>query len=467
MFAVLVLTALLATCSCRGPATGRVPVILVTIDTLRLDRVGLHGAKLPTPAIDRIGREGAVADYAVAPFGRTTQSIGSIFTGLHPLHHGADGLGMSLPAEAVTLAEILAQRGYETAAFATNVVLAPELAFNQGFRLYSNPRARWEHDCADAITEDALTYVARREFGDKPLFLWLHYLDPHWPYEPRPEYARAAGAPGGDATRIAERVASSQLAWGRLIFDARAALAPAEIETLRRLYDGEVVQTDAALGRLWDGLAKDGLLDDAIVILTSDHGESLGEHDYWFAHGEYIYDSVLRVPLFVRAPGVRAGTRLSGIVRLEDVMPTILDLAGLTVPDGLDGRSLAAELRRGGAVAVPARSAVHLADHLLVRNENPRRPVKGREGRWWALREGNLKLIRIPTGTGTWSEELYDIASDPGEQHNVVAERAADAARLRGELERAAAALARGGRPETAEQPAVDRDALRSLGYAQ
>ncbi len=450
----------------RAPAR---PVILVTVDALRADRVGLYGGPLATPHMDRVGREGAVARHAVAPFGRTTQSVGSLLTGQHPLRHGADGLGMVLPAKVQTLAEAYKAAGYDTAAFISNIVLQPGFGFEQGFDVFSNPPARWVGNSGFAIADEALAWVERHanaDVGARPFFLWVHVLEPHWPYEPREPYARRAAPGFAGYSDLPRRIDAGEVSWGTLLFDAPALLKPGEIDFLRRMYDGEVLEADDVVGRLLGGLEKLKVLDDAIVVLTADHGESLGEHDYWFGHGEYLYEPTLRVPLCVRAPGlVPAGTALDGTVQLADLFPTLLDLSAIAVPEGLDGTSLATLLKGGGSV--PDRPAIQLTDHLLVRRENPRRAVPGREGRWWAAREGALKLIRIPTAPGAFAEELYDLRADPGETRNLAAERAADLARLRGRLLDAARPLVAVAPTDEHDAPEIDAEAMKGLGYTR
>nr|MCU0230965.1 sulfatase-like hydrolase/transferase [Acidobacteriota bacterium] len=205
-----------------------------------------------------------------------------------------------------------------------------------------------------------------------------------------------------------------------------------------------------------------------VLAFASDHGESLGEHEYWFGHGEYLYDTTLHVPFMLRAAGaIPPGTRIDGVVRLEDLAPTVLALAGAPVPAGLDGVDLSPQLRQGGTVASPRTTAVHLTDHLLVRAENPRRPVSGREGRWWAMRDGTRKLIRIPTAPGAWDEELYDLARDPGETRDLAAVEAAEVERLRRQLQALSATLLDGAPTEDGIESHPDPDRLRSLGYAR
>ena len=175
-----------AACS---PDPQRASIVIVSVDTLRSDHVGLYGGRLKTANLDRIGREGATVTNAFAPCGRTTQSVGSMLTGLHPFTHGADGLGMKLPEEAVTIAEHLAGLGFETVAFTSNLNLAPNLGFEQGFDVYSNPRSRFTGNSADQITDEALAWLSSRDDPDRPFLLWVHYLDPHWTYEPPDDLA--------------------------------------------------------------------------------------------------------------------------------------------------------------------------------------------------------------------------------------------------------------------------------------
>jgi arylsulfatase A-like enzyme len=446
--------------------------VLVTVDTLRADHCSYAGeSPVDTPALDALARQGASAGYAVAPFGRTTQSVGTILTGLHPLRHGADGLDMVLPSGVETLAERFREEGYLTAAFVSNLVLRPGRGFEQGFDIYTNPRPRWIGNSAEALTDEALAWLHQARESGKPLFLWVHYLDPHWPYTPPAKDARRA-APDwpGDPLEVPGIDLRATIT-GRLIFEAPKVLSERSIDHLRDLYAAEVAATDRALGRLIDGLAAGSGSDAPVVLVTADHGESLGEHEYWFAHGEYVYEPSLRVPFLVRAPGkVPPETRIGGVVRLADVAPTLLELAGLG-GDALagDGVSLVPRLVGESPAVTGRRTVLHLADHRLVREENPRRPVAGREGRWTALRQGGYKLIRIPLDEETFEHELYDLATDPGERHNLISEEPQRAERMSRALD---AELERLGTvPERAvdgEAPSEDvQEALRSLGYLE
>ncbi len=449
-----------AAISCR-PVEQR-PVVLITIDTLRADHVGAYGAApLPTPNLDRIAREGALYENAYAPMPRTSQSVGSILTGLHPLRHGADGLGMTLPPNVVTLGEAFKSAGYATAAFTSNVFLRGGLGYEQGFDVYSNPQSRWWLDSAASQTREVLAWLANATRAPAPFFLWVHYFDPHWPYDPPPRYARLADEAWAGRPDFGAWLAQDESRKGELIFRAPNVLAAREIEHLQRLYAAEVASTDAAIGELLSGLEQLKLLDRAVLLLTSDHGESLGEHEYWFGHGEFLYDETLRVPLMIRAPQL-AAERVRETATLEDVMPTLLQLAGVEVPDGLDGRSV---VPSDGQAPAGATEVIHLTDHLLVHPENPRRPVPDREGRWWSIRSEGWKLIEIPQAKGTSQFELYDTARDRGESDDKSASEAPRLADLQRMLQQRRQELLRDFRAAPAAAGAPDRATLRSLGY--
>jgi arylsulfatase A-like enzyme len=456
---------LLLAAGCGGEPSAPPHVVLITVDTLRRDYVSFYAdPPLPTPVFDRIGHEGAAADVAVAPYGRTTQSVGTILTGLHPLRHGADGLGMVLPERVATLAEQLSAAGYRTAAFVSNRNLQPDLGFAQGFDHYGSDPSRYSGNSAAELSAEAIAWLEDQGDFETPLFLWVHFLDPHWGYLPPEELARLADPEWTRPIYLRDWPQWEGLEKSDILYFGRGMNAR-EVEHTRRLDSAEVAATDRATGDVVAALESLGIFDEALVCFSSDHGEGMGEHDYWFGHGEYIYEGVLRVPLFLRWPGtIPPGTRIGGTTRLEDVLPTILDLAGLAVPSDLDGRSFAALLRKGGAQEVEPVTAFHLSDHRLVRKSNPRQTVPGRAGQWWAIRRDGYKLIRIPIGDGQYEEELYDLEKDPDELVNLIDEQSDLADRLRAEL----IAHERDRRPLDGEAPPstqADLEALRTLGY--
>jgi len=458
---------LAAGCARDVPPSTRPPhVVLITVDTLRRDYVSFYAdPPLPTPSFDRIGLEGGAADLAVAPYGRTTQSVGTILTGLHPLRHGAEGLGMRLPDDVTTLAERFSTAGWSTVAFVSNRNLRPGLGFDQGFDHYGADPSRYSGDSAEELTDEVVEWIRAQDGFSRPLFLWIHYLDPHWGYLPPEELARRADPDWTEPIFLRDWPKLEGLTKSDILYFGGRHLTDREVDHTRRLYSAEVAATDRAVGRVVAALESAGVLENALVCFTSDHGEGMGEHEYWFGHGEYIYEGVLRVPLLFRLPGtIPPGTRVVGTVRLEDVAPTILELAGLPAPPDADGRSLAPLLRAGGAQEASPATAVHLSDFRMVREANPRQRVPGRAGQWWAIRRDGWKLLRVPLGGGEWTEELYDLSTDPEELVNLVETRPDVAEPLRAEL--LARERARIVPEEELEGPsAEDVEALRALGY--
>jgi arylsulfatase len=349
-----------------GPATEAPPaaahLLLVTVDTLRADHLGCYGGTLDlTPQIDALAAESVrfTAAYSPAPF--TLPAVGALMTGRYPeavgLRHNLSRLspGMS------TLAAQLRERGFETAAVVSNPVLAARSRLDRGFDRYDaavqereTNRAAAERG-ARATTDAALEVLSQLGAGREspaPFFLWVHYQDPHGPYTPpgalRESYLEAARmAPDG------ARELPALAGWrGQGGIPAYQFLTPRrEAAWYRAGYAGEVRHVDDEVGRLLRGLRERGLSNQTTIVFTADHGEALGERDYWFAHGEHLDDPAIRVPLLVRAPGLAPGRR-DETASLVDVLPTVsgllgssLDLTGV----GVDLFSTAAR-ERGRAV---------------------------------------------------------------------------------------------------------------------
>ncbi len=443
--------------------------MLITIDTLRADHLGCYGYPRPTsPHIDRLASEGALFERAFTTLPRTTQAVASIVTGRYPKTHGARGLFSTLAPANLTLAEILRNEGYDTAAFVSNLFLKPGQGFEQGFDRYDNPPERWDGDSARSITRAALEWLGSRP-RDKPFFLWVHYLDPHWTYRPDPPFDTMFDPGFSGPFTLYDDLDAGRLTKGQVIFENR--LSARQVEHVRALYDGEIAQVDAALGPLLEALATPEPAA-PLVLLTADHGESLGEHGYYFAHGEYLYQETLHIPLIIRFPGrVASGVRLDALAENVDIAPTILSLLGVERLQGVDGRPLlvarAARDRDVGEYApAPGRGTVFAeSDFQLIHPENRRFYIKGPAGKWSSAFDGRFKLIHVPRPGGD-IVELYDVGDDPGEMHDLDGQAADRAARPRlfGELERfvdygpAGPVL-----PEDLEPE--QRQRLRSLGY--
>ena len=425
---VLAVAAGAAGCSRDAPPTAPPPraehVVLVTLDTLRADRLGAYGnPDVATPRLDRIAAEGALAEEASAHVPLTRPSHASLLTGLLPPEHGIrDNVSPAVVPGVPLLAEVFRDAGFATGAFVSSVVLTRQSGLDRGFDVYAD---RFEGAAGDAQFLNSVQKKGEQTLAEalawleaqrgRRVFLWLHLYEPHDPYEPPEPYA----------TRYAGR-----------------------------LYDGEVAWTDELVGRLDDRLAALGMRDRAALVVTSDHGEGLGEHGEQL-HGFFAYQATLRVPLLVRAPGIPPRTRLRSTARLVDLFPTVLELAGVPAPAGaaLSGRSLASVLRGGPALAEPVTYAETLVP-LLHFGWSDLRVV--REGRW--------KLIQAPR------PELYDLASDPGEVRDLAREQPARVEAMRAALlktldrERASRAGA-GTPPEAGVAPADLVEKLGALGY--
>ena len=399
---------------------------MVTIDTLRADHVGAYGAATAaTPHLDALAREGAMAAEASCHVPLTRPSHVSIFTGRLPNETGIrDNISPAVLPAVPLLAEVLKRAGFTTAAFVSSVVLDSSSGLNRGFDVYSDKLEDGSGEAqflntlqrrGDKTTAEAIAWLDRAAPALPPsgrLFLWLHLYDPHDPYEPPEPYA----------TRFRERP-----------------------------YDGEIAFADEMLGRLDDALARLRLRDETALVLTSDHGEGLGDHGETL-HGFFVYQSTLRVPLFVRGPGVVPGTRLSSTVGLVDLFPTVLDLVGTPGPGGTSGRSLGPELRGGPPPETKPLYAESLVPLLHFGWSDLR-----------VLRDGRWKLVAAPR------PELYDLARDPGEGSNVFASEPVRARALRTALghildaERAAARSARAGTAAPAAPELLEK--LGALGY--
>ncbi len=404
-----------------GPA-GRVAddrpdVLLVTIDTLRADHVGCYGdARAATPVLDGLARRGVRFDEAIAQVPLTLPSHASILTGVTPLVHGVrDNAGFVLGSSPRTVAEAFRDAGYDTAAFVSGFPVHHRFGLDRGFATYDDrfprgadpSRPSYIERRADGTVAAVIAWLSARTSSATapgPIFAWVHLFDPHAPYE--------APDPLGAAFRD-------------------------------RPYDGEIAFADEQLGRLltrWRELRGERA---PLAIVTSDHGEGLGDHGEP-THGLFIYDSTLRVPLIVSGPGVPAGKVVTGAVSSIDIGPTLLDLAGLKPLAGAEGRTLRASLATGRAPGEPA-----YAESLF-----------GRLGFGWAplygWRERGLMLIEAPR------PEIYDVRADPGQARNVADSRADDLARMRRAVQ-AAVARAPEAKPSTVSREASEQ--LRSLGY--
>ena len=394
-------------CSRRLDTTLRA-VVLITLDTTRADRLPPYGLMdVATPGLDRLAREGVLFQQALSVAPLTLPAHTSLLTGILPPGHGVRDNADELLASTFTpRAEVLHDRGFRTGAFVGSIVLNADRGLAQGFDRYSGvvddgqPAAhRWQRR-GDAVMADAIAWLDA--IGDERFFMWTHLYDPHRPYEPPEPFRSRHSDP----------------------------------------YIGEIAFADSQIARLLDVLERRQLLDRTLIVVTADHGESLGDHGER-DHGIFVYESVLRVPLIIRAPGGRPG-RVDRVVRLIDVMPTVLDVLGLELPR-MDGVSLRAALE--GSQPPPDLDAY--AESLYPRKFGWS-PVR-------ALRDGRFKLIDAPR------PELYDLERDPFEEHNVYEQRPAIANGMSRRLNELAGPRVDPG-PEAVASGEL-RERLAALGY--
>jgi arylsulfatase len=440
-------------------------VLLVTIDTLRADHVSAIGGDLPTtPFLDTLIGQGVLFDDVWTTVPRTTPALASLLTGAYPHTTHVRTLYDCLDAGVATVAEAFRARGYTTVAVVSNHVLVRERGLDRGFDVYDTA-----DDARDAEATNAAVFARLAALGDiDRLFLWVHYIDPHVPYMPPPELARSfdpgytgryALAFGSVKGGIGDAAYPKDLPKTDAVFRNRL---PAEVNAhIRRLYAADVRSTDDAVAELVARL-KAELGKDWLVVVTADHGESLGEHDFFYDHGDYVYEPGLRVALaFVFPPGdSRAKPRvIDDRVSLVDVAPTLDELFSLGLPPRqLEGRSLVPFLE-GGAMA--PRAVFAECGHSFYRTLIRRRVGFTVAGRFRAAALGRWKLIWTPGQVPERRYELYDLASDPGETRDLY--RAGDR-----EAERLRALLAAWLRPVESRDERMtdeDRERLRSLGY--
>jgi arylsulfatase A-like enzyme/Flp pilus assembly protein TadD len=404
-----------AGCNRIDLAPVRPNVLLVSIDTLRADHVGAYGASFAeTPTLDRLAAEGTRFARAVASSPLTLPSHAALLTGRHPHEIGVRHNGMYTLAPALeTLPERLRDAGWATGAFVGAYVLAARFGLDQGFDRYDDATTTglaapggYAERGADAVSDAALAWL---ESAPRPFFLWTHYYDPHASYRPPPPWA--------------ERFAA-------------------------RPYDGEVAWVDAQLARVIAALRSRGELERTLVVVTSDHGESLGEHGE-LTHGYLLYDAVLRVPLILRGPGVPAGRVVDPLVRSVDVAPTVLSLLGRAALPASAGRDLR-PLWEGGDPG----ERVAYSETLATELELGWSPL-------FSIRTERFRYVQAPT------PELYDLQVDPAERENLLhgdsQGHAAEASELAARLQ---SILADGVpvAPERLEDEALQR--LHALGYA-
>jgi len=416
------------TTSSTSPSEHRPDVLLVTIDTLRADHTSAYGYPIPTtPVLEQLAGEGMRFPNMYAASATTGPSHAALLTGRYPRALGYLKNGHVLHGEFRTLAEILTDAGYQTAAFVSSMPVGSAFGFGQGFEHYDQQPstrspvkrngARRNSRYGDE-TVDALDQWLRRRRDPRPLFVWLHLFDPHAPYQSPEQLLEGAK-------------------W------------PRRTSSPNKRYDAEIRFADQQLGRAVTMLRKRAGDRGVIVATTADHGEGLGDHN-WRGHGLNLHQEAVRVPLVVSWPGRLEPAEPNAPAMLIDVAPTILSLLDMTIPEEFDGRDLTGALPEDRTL-------------FLQRREYGSRREKGRrvKGEMIALVTNRFKYIRAPQEK-RW--ELYDLHEDPGEMTNLAKEKKI----VRAKLEKQVRQWLEDTPPPNFKQPEIsdeDRDALRALGY--
>ncbi|HLH71655.1 MAG TPA: sulfatase [Chloroflexota bacterium] len=435
------------------PTTNQQPnVLLVTIDTLRADRIGPYGfSQAHTPVLDQLAREGVRFDHAICQLPQTDPSHAALMTGLYASTSGVKvHMVDKIRPDTQTAASIFQSAGYQTAGFYSWVSLDPQFCgLNQGFQTYEGyvinrgavfgnplleqiaasyrqlkaevPIVKTADLAIGASSDYEQTLDGRADVTNQavfawldaharqgPFFLWVHYFDPHYPYAPPTGYDHILGLDyqgsiNGSVTTI------QQIEAGKLT------PSPADTARLEELYQGEIAFTDAQLGRLLDYLAQLGIKDNTIITVTGDHGESFGEHGDW-THGLKVFETEIRVPLLMRYPGhLPAGVNVTAPAQLIDVLPTFLELTGLTVKQPIQGTSLLPVMKQD-ANGTSRIAFTELADEAFVS----------------VLTWGDWKMIR---NNANGQLQLYNLNQDEGEQQNLLAADPKTAAEMSARLQ--------------------------------
>ena len=390
---VFLLSGIAASTSVPAKRQARPNILLISMDTTRADRMGFLGSDRGlTPNLDTLAKQSVIFTHAYSQIPLTTPSHAVILTGTYPQFNGVRQLEAPLNKSLPYVPDILLHRGYRTGAVVASVILDPKAnaeGFDRGFSTYvagfhprraEETRYQSEERRAETVVDDAVSWLAQQQSG--PFFLWVHFYDPHSPYDPPEPYR----------TRYS-----------------------------KSLYDGEIAYMDSAIGRLLSTLREKKIYDNTLIAAMADHGEAFGEHGEQF-HGVFVYDSTIRVPLLIKLPGARlAGEQRNERVGLVDVAPTLLQISGLAVPPVMQGKSL-----------VPVMEAKATTDKTWgdrkIYSESEYAKVAFNWSPLYAWRADKYLFVAAP------ERELYDQNADPASEHNIAAQNKAVADTLLAQL---------------------------------
>jgi len=404
---VVVTVLLFLACGGKNPPPLVDGILLVTIDTCRSDRIGCYGnAEASTPFLDRTAAEGVLFTNCIAEIPTTLSSHTTILSSLYPRTHRVPRNGFRVPEDVRTIAQIFRERGFRTGAFVSAFSLHRTFGLDRGFSVYDDitdetPDGGQLERRASTVTRYASEWLGAA--GEEPFFLWVHYFDPHWPYDPPPPYGSIRRVPEG-----AYRTTSLEDL--KRIRSGLAPLRPSDRDAFFAAYDGEIAFVDRWLERLLEAVPK-GRREGLLLVIAGDHGEGFGEHMYFFDHGEYLWASAVDVPLILHGPSIVREPRIEEApVRLLDLAPTLLEAAGLPIPSIFEGESLLPAAR--GPIAprvVFSEASKPWSIEPETEYQNKYKAKAVRDERW--------KYIVTPFRD---RKELYDLWEDPSETRNVI-----------------------------------------------
>ncbi len=464
--AVLILCCLATGCD-RAP---RPNVVFIVLDTLRGDRLSCMGYDRPTsPRIDALAAQGVVYTRAFAPSFWTLPSHASLLTGLHPVQAGATSETLHMPDSVLSVAEVLGEAGYRTIGFVCNSWVSKERGFAQGFQewieMWRSENQTGGESAGRSLETMAVDriepWIESASSRDQPFFLFVNLNGTHLPFRPADPHAGRFLRPGHDMKRVRE-LAEITSGWSHLV--GEAPMDETDYRILNDLYDGEVAWADELVGRIVDALERAGALDGTIVVVTSDHGEHLGERDK-IDHISTMYDVALHVPLVIRYPrAFRAGTRNDELVSLVDLAPTLLHQCGAAdrAPELRAETTSLASRKRAPQEFILAGNERPMAGIMLLKDKYP--------GYDWTSIDYRMRCLRASEHKLIWNEnrsvELYHLAKDPAEENNLADSQAEMQRQMMGVLTKSYEKM--GSTKGHFMFESTDREALellRSLGY--
>lgn len=453
VFACFILT------SAHCPADERPNVLLVGVESFRHDHSRISGYhRDTTPNLDELASESARFTRMISASSWTMPAVMSLMTSLHPSFHSVKDTSCALPDSVVTLASAFSNAGYQSAAFVSNPMLSSKFGYNSGFGLYDDFSMNFGPDAqsllnasgsaparsfiqgrySSMITRMGRSWLTSRRDPEIPFFLYLFYFDPHYDYVPPEPYRSMFTDPQYNGSQEGRGITALA---GKNLYDA-------DMKHIVALYDGELRYTDEFIGKLLDGLKDAGLFDNTVIVVFGDHGDEFWEHGS-VAHGHTLFDELVRVPFFIRFPDkIRPGAVIDRQVAFVDIMPTLLDLAGIPIPSQCLGRSLLPLIRGEDVDEVPAimETSVHKNDLIAVRTSNR----------------------KIILNHGTLSG-MYFLEDDPGERSNLInTDRRKEFEDVEKYMKTYLSDLESSGKDAKPRKPDLDPDLikqLQSLGY--